>query len=160
MKSLFLVMAVALVAGPFSATYASDAPKADACGECCGQADCGGVVPAYVKVSMALAADDLVAAQAAGASLGCCLKCADQPKLAKQVAAFVDTGSIKEARELFKPISAAVIPIAEKAGNCYIMTCPMAGADWVQTDATLANPYYGSQMLRCGSIKKTVKLGS
>ena len=33
--------------------------------------------------------------------------------------------------------------------------CPMAmggaGADWIQLDATTANPYYGSAMLRCGS---------
>jgi len=50
--------------------------------------------------------------------------------------------------------------LAEKAGDCLIMTCPMARADWIQTTATVANPYYGSQMLRCGTIKKTVKAGS
>ena len=25
-----------------------------------------------------------------------------------------------------------------------------AGADWIQFDATTANPYYGAMMLRCG----------
>ncbi len=25
------------------------------------------------------------------------------------------------------------------------------GADWIQRNATVANPYFGAQMLRCGS---------
>ena len=33
--------------------------------------------------------------------------------------------------------------------------CPMfeGGASWLQTEATIANPYYGSEMLTCGSFK-------
>jgi membrane fusion protein, copper/silver efflux system len=29
------------------------------------------------------------------------------------------------------------------------------GADWLQTDTTIANPYFGAEMLRCGAITKT-----
>jgi Cu(I)/Ag(I) efflux system membrane fusion protein len=36
--------------------------------------------------------------------------------------------------------------------------CPMAfdgaGADWIQTSTTTANPYYGAAMLRCGDVKQ------
>jgi Cu(I)/Ag(I) efflux system membrane fusion protein len=29
------------------------------------------------------------------------------------------------------------------------------GGSWLQKDATVANPYYGAMMLRCGSVSKT-----
>jgi hypothetical protein len=155
---------IALAAGLAAVVSAPGADKSKdsspACGECCGQSECAGPVAAYEKVSSALAADDLTAAQAAAVNLACCLKCEEQPELATRVEAFSKAASIADARTAFKAISAAIIPLAEKSGDCYIMTCPMAGADWVQTTSTLANPYYGSSMLRCGSIKKTVKAGS
>jgi Cu(I)/Ag(I) efflux system membrane fusion protein len=31
--------------------------------------------------------------------------------------------------------------------------CPMKDASWLQSDGELLNPYYGSQMLRCGTFK-------
>jgi Cu(I)/Ag(I) efflux system membrane fusion protein len=41
----------------------------------------------------------------------------------------------------------------------YLMHCPMAfddaGADWLQKDETVLNPYFGSQMLHCGFVKET-----
>jgi Cu(I)/Ag(I) efflux system membrane fusion protein len=36
--------------------------------------------------------------------------------------------------------------------NCS-MVYPDRGADWIQADDKLLNPYWGSQMLRCGSVK-------
>jgi Cu(I)/Ag(I) efflux system membrane fusion protein len=40
------------------------------------------------------------------------------------------------------------------------MHCPMAfddtGADWVQATEQVANPYYATQMKRCGEVKRTV----
>jgi Cu(I)/Ag(I) efflux system membrane fusion protein len=41
--------------------------------------------------------------------------------------------------------------------------CPMAfsgkGAQWLQTDKLIANPYFGSEMQRCGSFKAAAKPG-
>ncbi|MGB0257881.1 MAG: efflux RND transporter periplasmic adaptor subunit [Coraliomargarita sp.] len=41
--------------------------------------------------------------------------------------------------------------------DLYRMNCSMVypdrGADWIQADDKLLNPYWGSQMLRCGSVK-------
>ena len=34
------------------------------------------------------------------------------------------------------------------------------GARWVQTESKVANPYYGSEMLECGSIEKELKAGA
>jgi Cu(I)/Ag(I) efflux system membrane fusion protein len=30
------------------------------------------------------------------------------------------------------------------------------GADWMQDHGTVDNPYYGAQMLRCGSVTETL----
>ncbi len=38
----------------------------------------------------------------------------------------------------------------------FIIHCPMANADWVQSDQTIANPYLGSSMSTCGSVARTV----
>ena len=158
MKTFTFALAAALAAA-FPA-LASDTAKPSTCGECCGQTECAGLVQTYEKVSTALAADDFTAAKAAAINLACCLKCEDQAELSAKVDMFTKSASLADARILFKGISAAIVPLAEKEGDCFIMTCPMARADWIQTTATVANPYYGSQMLRCGSIKKTIKTGS
>lgn len=40
----------------------------------------------------------------------------------------------------------------------FLMNCPMAndnkGADWLQTNESLLNPYFGSMMLKCGEVKE------
>ena len=39
-----------------------------------------------------------------------------------------------------------------------VVHCPMAfdgdGADWVQLEGAVANPYFGAEMLRCGSVTR------
>lgn len=44
-----------------------------------------------------------------------------------------------------------------KMDNLFLAHCPMAfdnnGAHWIQQSKELKNPYYGAQMLKCGSIK-------
>jgi Cu(I)/Ag(I) efflux system membrane fusion protein len=46
------------------------------------------------------------------------------------------------------------------AGGLYLMHCPMVyedrGADWLQSDQKLMNPYYGSMMLHCGELKEAI----
>jgi Cu(I)/Ag(I) efflux system membrane fusion protein len=43
----------------------------------------------------------------------------------------------------------------------FVASCPMAnggkGGQLLQSDETVANPYYGSMMLRCGSIDSEVE---
>jgi Cu(I)/Ag(I) efflux system membrane fusion protein len=59
----------------------------------------------------------------------------------------------------FKPISRAVVTLATQvrgAGAQQSFThffCPMVpdgGGDWLQPGGELLNPYFGSEMLRCG----------
>jgi Cu(I)/Ag(I) efflux system membrane fusion protein len=63
------------------------------------------------------------------------------------------------ARKAFKPISHAVVTLATQvrsvgARNSFThFYCPMVpggGGDWLQANGELLNPYFGSEMLRCG----------
>ena len=74
--------------------------------------------------------------------------------------------SLKKARKKFKSISHEVVTLATKVrGSESIQSfkqffCPMVpqgGGDWLQSDAKLMNPYFGSQMLHCGELVRTIK---
>jgi Cu(I)/Ag(I) efflux system membrane fusion protein len=41
-----------------------------------------------------------------------------------------------------------------QTGRYYALYCAMAKANWLQTDKTVKNPYYGESMLKCGEIRK------
>ncbi len=141
----------AMAAAGCSAHMAT-AEKAD--GFC--KSGCCSLIASYETVSVALAGDNLPAAKAAAAKLGCFAHCNGDEALAGHVGTVAAAASLDEARNAFKAVSAAVIARADGAGDYFIMTCPMAAADWIQTSKEVANPYFGSRMLRCGSIKKTV----
>ncbi len=111
------------------------------------------VLDDYTAVSQALAADNLEAAQKAAAELAAQAR-EEHPELAEKAGAVAASDSLKAAREKFKPLSEAAAKLAEGKDGYYLMTCPMAKADWVQQDKEVSNPYYGASMLRCGSLKK------
>jgi len=66
---------------------------------------------------------------------------------------------IESAREVFEPLSNAVIAAARSFGSSrqqlFVYHCPMAfdfkGANWLQNQGGTANPYFGSTMFSCGS---------
>ncbi|MGH8017374.1 MAG: DUF3347 domain-containing protein [Opitutaceae bacterium] len=114
------------------------------------------ILAAYVKISAALAADDLKAAQAAAAEVadhaGMAKKNAD---LAAKAQAVADAADLAKARESFKALSTAIEPLATGEKDYVVMHCPMMKADWVQTGTAVKNPYYGKSMLTCGAPKKS-----
>ena len=72
---------------------------------------------------------------------------------------------IEEARVKFKPISHAVVSLSTKVRGSDAAKpfnhffCPMVKegeGDWLQPDSRLSNPYYGSAMLRCGELVRTI----
>jgi Cu(I)/Ag(I) efflux system membrane fusion protein len=72
--------------------------------------------------------------------------------------------SIEAARIAFYDLSNGMIDLHTSFGHggdtpLYLVFCPMArdneGAYWLQDNETVSNSYYGSEMLRCGEIKKT-----
>lgn len=46
-------------------------------------------------------------------------------------------------------------------GALYLEYCPMAnnntGAYWLSNEKEIKNPYFGDKMLKCGSVKETIK---
>lgn len=73
--------------------------------------------------------------------------------------------SLDEARQHFKPISHAVVKLAteirgdQAKASFNHFFCPMVKqgeGDWLQSKALLSNPYYGSEMLRCGELVQTI----
>ena len=42
----------------------------------------------------------------------------------------------------------------------YLTHCPMAfdfrGADWLQSHDVIDNPYFGAEMLRCGTVRESL----
>jgi len=73
--------------------------------------------------------------------------------------------AIAEVRTAFQPWSAALINAIRTFGlssaePVYVVHCPMAfdfeGADWLQTDTTVRNPYFGSKMFSCGTVQEQI----
>jgi Cu(I)/Ag(I) efflux system membrane fusion protein len=87
---------------------------------------------------------------------------AESAKLAQAIAAkseHLHHMDLTGARRDFKPISHAIVTLASQvrsdgAQNSFThFYCPMVkdgGGDWLQPGGELLNPYFGSEMLRCG----------
>ena len=70
---------------------------------------------------------------------------------------------IEEARKRFKNLSRSAIDCVKEiqgqitgAEKIYVYYCPMADASWLQKEEGTRNPYYGSSMLKCGSVKEVL----
>jgi hypothetical protein len=70
---------------------------------------------------------------------------------------------LEKAREKFKDLSQAMITLLkefqgkiEGAEKAYVYYCPMVDASWLQKEKGTLNPYYGSTMLKCGSVKEEI----
>jgi len=67
--------------------------------------------------------------------------------------------NIGDAREAFGQMSEALVAYLDgqkrKPGNgVRVAFCPMKLKPWLQKDAAIQNPYYGSEMLTCGSFRQ------
>jgi copper chaperone CopZ len=74
------------------------------------------------------------------------------------------TNDVKKQRRAFINLSADMYELmkASKVDEpVYVQFCPMAnngeGANWLSKESAVENPYYGSMMLTCGSVKETIK---
>jgi Cu(I)/Ag(I) efflux system membrane fusion protein len=76
---------------------------------------------------------------------------------------------IDAVRSAFSRIANPLTELESRFGHSgtqsvYRVFCPMAfdnrGAEWLQTDSTVSNPYFGSAMPRCGEIKEIYKPAS
>ena len=118
------------------------------------------VVDPYLSIDAALASDEVDGLQARAAEISVAARAlgpsaAAIDKAAGQLASAAD---LADARTRFGVLSLAIDAymtdqhLAPPTG-VRVAFCPMAMRPWLQKDGTLRNPYYGSQMLTCGSFR-------
>jgi Cu(I)/Ag(I) efflux system membrane fusion protein len=128
---------------------------------------------AYLNAQAKLAADDFAAAHMA---FGSVRTAAAAPALVmtdeqrkKIVSAATDASAapdLAKARSAFAGLSDAVLAWVSAKENplketLVVAYCPMArsgkGAKWLQLGEKIRNPYFGSEMLECGSVDAQLK---
>ena len=87
-----------------------------------------------------------------------------QQKLIGDAEKIKDISNIKQQRERFATLSKnmyEVMKAIKPDTEVYYDHCPMyndgKGGDWLSTEKAIKNPYYGKQMLTCGSVTETLK---
>lgn len=80
--------------------------------------------------------------------------------LLKDADAISSSKDIKLQREKFAFLSNNMFELAKtvklSADPVYQQYCPMKKASWLSSDKAIKNPYFGSAMLTCGSVKTTL----
>ena len=94
------------------------------------------------------------------------LKAGEQTAITEIMSSLMDatrsisvTEDIAKQREKFKVLSKNmrhIIPFYNSNETLYYQYCPMQDANWLSKEKAVKNPYYGSQMLSCGSVVETV----
>lgn len=115
----------------------------------------------YLKMQVMLSSDDMKgladvarAVETAAASLG-----KDGEVMVASAKKIGVAKTFGQARVAFGDLSEALVGYAEKTkatlpADLHIAYCPMEDKHWMQKGKDIKNPYYGAQMLDCGSIKK------
>lgn len=74
--------------------------------------------------------------------------------------AIAETKDLKVQRTKFATLSANMFVLAKtvklSTSPVYLQYCPMKKASWLSDNKAIKNPYYGSMMLTCGSVKETL----
>jgi Cu(I)/Ag(I) efflux system membrane fusion protein len=138
------------------------------------------VLRAYLSLGEALAGDQLDLARQEAVQLTSAIRGVDAGRLSpstrqiwERTAEILNTAgeqiaeaeTLQAAREPFSPASNALAGLLRQVGlpgkePLYEMKCPMAfdnrGANWLQRDPDVTNPYFGEAMFRCGEIVDTL----
>jgi Cu(I)/Ag(I) efflux system membrane fusion protein len=134
------------------------------------------LLAAYLSAQQKLAADDFKGARAAFAQLKAAAETpalGGDAQLRQRIAGAAGLGAnaqdLAAARAAFATASDQLVEWLKREGNplassLRMVHCPMArdgkGANWLQAEAKVKNPYFGSEMLECGSLDKEVKPGA
>lgn len=135
-----------------------------------------GVFRAYLLLQVSLAEDDRDAAATAVVKLGGEVRDAHHvaeskiadvlDQMSKSVESLASAPNLEDLRSTFFELSVQLIALEALVGNplntnLKLVHCPMAfdfeGADWVQEGDLVNNPYFGDEMLRCGSVKRDLE---
>jgi len=131
------------------------------------------LIDPYLAIQKGLAGDDLKAAKKGAENYLKAMKLAPHDGKAHKEAmdlsapakTIENASDINVARTVFLSLSREITSLVQHVGTTketplFVAHCPMAfenkGGSWLQSGKTVANPYYGSMMLRCGSIQKQI----
>ena len=80
---------------------------------------------------------------------------------AEKITAFKDVSKQREAFVLLSKKMYELAKVSKQDKPVYYQHCPMynngKGANWLSKENTVKNPYYGAQMLNCGSTVETLE---
>jgi hypothetical protein len=129
----------------------------------------------YFILKDALVADDSKKAAQTGSALAMSLKAFDKSSYtsdeqeeltdiiedAIEHAEHIAKSEMSHQREHFKTLSKDILDMVVITGTkstLYEQFCPMyeKGSTWLSTSNEVKNPYYGSRMLKCGKVQKTI----
>jgi len=116
----------------------------------------------YIQLKDALVASETKSAATAVAGLQKSLAAVSNSKSALAEAAKVAKAStLDDQRKAFVGLSNEMTALVKGAklsmGTIYLDYCPMAKGSWLSNSKEIQNPYYGSKMLSCGSVKETIE---
>lgn len=81
--------------------------------------------------------------------------------LLKDATAIFEAGNLTAQRNYFFNLSDNMAAIAKEYSisdkEIYVQYCPMAKGYWLSDAQEIKNPYYGAQMLSCGSVSEIIK---
>jgi Cu(I)/Ag(I) efflux system membrane fusion protein len=118
------------------------------------------LVDPYVRVQSALAADTFDSVKADAVEIGKAAMTLGEPAqpLVKAAKRLEDAPDLKAARQAFGQLSDSLFAYVKATGAAMpagVKTayCPMVNKSWLQKGDKIQNPYYGSEMLECGSFR-------
>jgi hypothetical protein len=154
--SCFRGCLILLVAGAAACAPAPQAGKTPAAGT----ALSAGIVEPYLKIQSALATDSVEGVKANAGEIATAASALGAPAMKIDMAAvqLASAAELGDARAKFGVLSDAIdaymtglhLTLPEGVKVAY---CPMVRKPWMQRAETIANPYYGTQMLTCGSFR-------
>ncbi|WP_027379301.1 DUF3347 domain-containing protein [Chryseobacterium daeguense] len=123
----------------------------------------------YIAIKSALASDDAYKTSKAAAEFIKTASTVDYKMvsegnlniLRKDATAISEARNITAQRETFYNLSDNMIGLTKEfklsENPIYVQYCPMADGSWLSDEKKIVNPYYGSSMLSCGSVKSEIK---
>jgi hypothetical protein len=120
----------------------------------------------YIQLKNALVASKTDEAKDAAAKLKTSLASVKEGKNAMNEATKISKASnLSEIRKTFSSLSNEMKTVVKAGqlskGELYLEYCPMAnnntGAYWLSNEKEIKNPYFGDKMLKCGSVKETIR---
>jgi membrane fusion protein, copper/silver efflux system len=118
-----------------------------------------GVLDPYLRIQATLASDrtEGIGQQAAAIAAAAGQLGPNAAPIAQAAKELQGADTLAASRAAFGKLSDAIVSYARASGKplegVRLAYCPMEKQHWLQRDGTIANPYAGKKMLKCGEFK-------